>query len=96
MTLRKRGVTYQICFRKRGYEEGGRGGGEVGALIKGVPALEETMNWDLILQVVYRHRIFCFVYLMFMYGLFSEKQLLNKISKQLLLLLLSSTLSCIN
>ena len=88
MTLRKRGVTYQICFRKRGYEEGGRGGGEVGALIKGVPALEETMNWDLILQVVYRHRIFCFVYLiMFMDGLFSKKQLLNTISKQLLLLL---------
>ena len=41
MVLRKRGVTFLTCFRKRGYPETGgslrKGGGE------GVPALEETM-----------------------------------------------------
>ena len=42
MALRKRGVTFEICFRKRGYPERRnslrKGGGG------GVPTLEETMT----------------------------------------------------
>ena len=45
MALRKTGVTFQICFRKRGYPENGGGWGEWGfPQKKGVLTLEETMT----------------------------------------------------
>ena len=43
MAFRKRGVTFKICFRKRGYLERGEGSLRKG----GVPTLEETMGLEM-------------------------------------------------